>query len=476
MDLEQAKVQFSHAGNEAAIIACVLKDPTNYFEVDAKLVDNDFLTPHHRAIWRIIKTLNRSGVTSADAASILSQASAMKVEELIGGYDYINALFEKFIDPETIGFYINRVLDASIKLKVLQAADNINDLTYKNKSLTEETLTADDIVNHAQQEFLKISIESKKDADAVNIADGIPALLEEARSNTSDIMGLPTGFDLLDKTINGLEPGTLTVVGARPKVGKSTLLMTWARHLAYKSGMPALYIDTEMSTREQQFRLLSMLSSVPEREIKNGTYFQDEQKADAVREAEEITQSGLIMHKYYPDFTPEGVSALARKYYHQFGISCLIFDYIKLPDADLRMIGNVKEYQALGYLSVALKNLAGQLEIPVVTASQLNRESANRGYVSSANFADSDRLLRYANTLLGLACKTKKEMIEFEEAYGKDALLNAGTHRLQVLDTRAGGSNYGGIDIRFRQEMLHMKEAPLQTATLRSDQGDNNGF
>jgi hypothetical protein len=153
---------------------------------------------------------------------------------------------------------------------------------------------------------------------------------------------------------------------------------------------------------------------------------------------------------------------------------CLFFDYIKLPDADLQMVANVKEYQALGYLTVALKNLAGQLQIPVVTAVQINREGANKGHVSSANFADSDRILRYANTLLGLAAKPKKEQIEMEEKYGRERALAAGTHRLQILDTRAGGTNFDGIDVYFRKQVLTMREADEQLS--RAPEEEDNGY
>ena len=477
MDLEQAKVRFAHAGNEAAVIACVLKDATNYFEVDAKLSDVDFLTPHHKAIWTIIKTLVREGVISIDTSAILNQATAMKLEERIGGYDYISALFEKSIDPVNIDFYIQRVADASGKLKVLQATQDINELTESNRTLTGETLTADTIVEHAQQKFLQIALDSEKSAEAVDLADGIKELLDEVALNPSSVRGYATGFPLLDTAINGLEPGTLTVLGARPKVGKSTLLMNWAKYLAYTSDAPVLLIDTEMSTREQQFRVLSTLSSVPEREIKNGTYIDDDLKVDAVNEAVRIMGTGRILHKYYPDFTPEGVAALTRKYHHQFGVRCLIFDYIKLPDADLQMIGNVKEHQALGYLCVSLKNLAGQLEIPVITAAQIGRTGANKGHVTASDFADSDRILRYANTLLGLACKTKKESEEIAERYGQDTMLGAGTHRLQILDTRAGGSNFSGLDLHFRQDTLTMNEAPIQLSDLQSNGEEiNNGY
>ena len=164
---------------------------------------------------------------------------------------------------------------------------------------------------------------------------------------------------------------------------------------------------------------------------------------------------------------------MTRKYHHQNRAACLIFDYIKLPDADLQLVSNVKEYQALGYLTVALKNLAGQLQIPVVTAVQLNREGANKGHVSSANFADSDRILRYANTLLGLAAKPKKEQEEEEEKYGRERALAAGTHRLQILDTRSGGTNFEGIDVYFRKQILTMREADEQLSRASEESGDD---
>lgn len=481
MDLEQSKAKFAHPGNEAAVLACVLKDPSTYFEVEAKLADGDFLTPHHRALWTIIKSLTQQDIIKFDASTLLNQAVALDLEKRISGpnlsaYDYITALLDKSIEPSNIDFYLTRMLDASIKLKVLQATEEISELTDQNRTLTGETLTAQTIVEHAQDKFLQIAVETMHEADAVNLSEGVDELLAEIREAPSGLTGIPTGFKLLDLAIGGLEPGTLTVLGARPKTGKSTLLLNWAKHIAYEYGQPVLYVDTEMSSREQRLRLLSTLSSVPEREIKTGEYLRDERQIDYVRYAQDIMNKGIILHKYYPNFTPEGIAALTRKYHHQGKAMVLFFDYIKLPDSDLQLISNVKEYQALGYLTVALKNLAGQLQIPVVTAVQLNREGANKGHVSSANFADSDRILRYANTLLGLTSKTKQEQLESVEKYGRDRALLGGTHRLQILDTRAGGTNFDGIDIYFRKSTLTMSEAEEQLSASESSQEDNNEF
>lgn len=472
MDLEQAKTKFARTGIEAAILACVFKDPTNYFEVEAKLAENDFLTSHHRALWTIVRTLVRDGITSLDTAAILNQAAVLKLDSQVGGYDYISALFDKDIDPVNIGFYIKHVIDASTKFKVLRASSEIAEVAEQNKTLTGESLDAATIVENAQSKFLQIAMESQRSEDAINIADGMVELLEEVTAAPTEVRGIPTGFDRLDMAINGLEPGTLTVLGARPKTGKSAILLNWAKHIAYVHRTPVLIVDTEMSTREQRFRLLSILSGVPERMIKNGNYTQFPEYLQSMDEAIKIVQSGLILHKYYPDFTAEGVSALTRKYHHQYGVGCLIFDYIKLPDADLQLMHNVKEHQALGFLCVSLKNLAGQLGIPVITAAQIGRVGANKGHVSSSDFADSDRILRYANTLLGASSKTKEEFQKLEEEYGREAARNMGTHRLQILDARAGGTNFTGVDLYFRKEILTVSEAQQQLTDLMKSEED----
>ncbi len=354
------------------------------------------------------------------------------------------------------------MLDASIKLKVLKASAEITELTEQNRTLTGETLTAETIVEHAQDKFLQLAVDTMRESEAVPLSEGMDELLEEIQNAEHGLTGIPTGFEELDAAIGGLAPGTLTVLGARPKVGKSAVLLNWAKYMAYDCGYPVLYVDTEMSTTEQQLRLLSILSTVPEREIKSGAFKDNPESVESLRFAQSIKDSGLILHKYYPNFTPEGISALTRKYHHQGKAKCLIFDYIKLPDADLQLMSNVKEHQALGYLTVALKNLAGQLQIPVVTAVQLNRGSADKGHVSSTNFAASDRILRYANTLLGLAPKPKQEQMDLVERFGRERAYASGTHRIQVLDARGGGTNYSGIDIYFRKEILTMREADEQ--------------
>lgn len=470
MDWERLKIEFSHAGNENAIIACVLKDPSLFYEVEARISERDFLTTHNRAVWTIIRSLVRQDV-KLDTTTIWTQAEALGLDTKVHGYEYVSALFEKEVDVSNLDFYLSRVADASNKLRVLRILSDLQEMVDKNKQLAPDTLPAASIVEAAQSRFMDLALETQNVADAANIGDTIDAFVEELQPDSPKSHGLSTSFSRLDFAINGLEPGTLTVVGARPKVGKSAILLNWTAHIAYQLGVPVLYLDTEMSTREQTLRLLSHLSGVPEKIIKRGEFRNDQQAVLRVEEAKEIVKKGFVAHKYFPDFSAESIGAIARKYYHQEGVRCVIFDYIKLSDDDLDRLRNVKEHQSLGYLCSSLKKVAGELDIPVLTAAQIGREGANKGRITASHFADSDRILRYANTLLGLSTKTREEMTEAEEKFGRQVAMRMGTHRLQILATRAGGENFGGIDVHFRKEILTMCEALEQEADHLKGQG-----
>ena len=471
IDIERAKLEFQHAGNENAILACIMKDITRFYEVEPRLSESDFLTVPTRAIWNIIRYLIRQDV-KLDTTAILAQAESMDLlSKIPQAYDYISALFDKEVDTNNLSFYVDRVSDAGTKVKVLRVLNELEGMVEKNKNFSSDTLPATAIVDLAQSRFLEVSLEAQKASDAIDLGENIDLFIQELTSEEAGTMGLTTGFHRLDARLNGLEPGTLTVVGARPKVGKSALLLNWAAHIAYDLQMPVLYLDTEMSAREQKLRLLSILSGVPERSIKRGEFKNDSYATLRVQEAATIIKSGMIAHKYFPDFSAESIASITRKFYHQQGIGCLIFDYIKLSSDDLSRLGNVREHQSLGYLSSALKQVAGELNIPVVTAAQIGRVGANKGRITPADFADSDRVLRYANTLLGLSFKPKEELEKAEELFGRDIAWKMGSHRLQVLAARGGGEDFSGIDIHFRREILTVREADEQESERMKFEG-----
>lgn len=463
--MDSDKGKFEDNGSERAIIAAILAEPDLLIDVEAKLEESDFLSDHHRALYSILTYLRKEGVETFDLMVICDVAEKKQMLKSIGEVEYILALKSMPIDSKNIGVYIGKVLDASLKYKLYMQAEYIKkDLI---QSVTDEQ-KCEEVIAKAEGRIINVSMSSKRVEDAININEGLRERIKKLSENPVDINGLTTGIHLLDKSLNGLKPGTLTVLAARAKEGKSTLLMNMASHMAFDLGLPILYIDTEMRTVEVQNRLLSHVSSVPVRAIENGKYILNEKFDARVNAAYDKLDKGLMLHRYYPGYSIDGLISLARKYYARDGIGAVFFDYIKMPESNSR---DAKETQILGQVTTALKDLAGTLNIPVITAAQMKRasnsdKSGPKTLYSDQDVGDSDKIGRYCDTLLALARKSQKEI----EEDGMDC----GTHRIQVLLARGGGTLYRGIDINCHFPTLTMSQSRNQSNGIPNFEGESD--
>lgn len=467
------KERFESRGDERIVLACVLQNPDLLVEADHKLSENDFLSEHHRALYSLLKKLDAQGVKSFDLVVVITEAAKFGMEELIGGVDYLNALMSTIVDKANFEVYLNRVVDASTKYKLYLESIHIKDMVMENANQSEGNLDSMALLGKAEARILTIALESSRIEDAQDIGAGLSERLEKLAANPVDVVGYKTGIHLLDKAINGLTPGSLTIVAARPKNGKSTLLMNIAANLTYfyENRIPILYIDTEMSREEVQTRLISHLSRVPERLITTGKFSSDPtgRQQEAVYKATQIVSSGLYLHKYYPGFTIDGLKTLVRKYKAKEGIGALFFDYIKLSES--ANLNAAKEHQQLGFLTTSLKDLAGSLNIPVISAAQLRRRESGakeRTRHTDEDVGDTDRILRYCNNLLAISRKSKQEV----EQDG----IDCGTHRLQVLASRAGFPMYNGIDLVCDFPTLTFNQASMQANGTGSLTANGGGF
>jgi replicative DNA helicase len=246
-------------------------------------------------------------------------------------------------------------------------------------------------------------------------------------------------------------PGTLTVVCARPGEGKSTILSNIGSYVAYRLKKPVLYIDTEMGFDEWRPRIISMMSDVPERKVKHGGY--TEKELYNINRATELIKKGKYFHEYMPGYSVDKLAAIYKKYKYVEDIGLAIFDYIKAPPGE--KFGSKKEYQVLGDVTTALKDLAGELEIPFICANQISRQD---------DVADSDRIIRYADVLMFFKKRTNEEMGKvspFEKEYGY--------YKLIIKKSRRGGTTPSeGIGYDFIKKILQINEANKQLIDYES--------
>lgn len=446
-------VLFGRDTSERYVIALCLQNVDNFIDVSSRLSSADFLFEQNRVIFEHISYVVNSGVSKIDLPSMVAALEGTGQLQKAGGIDTLSALFSVSADAVNLHVHVEQVLRGSVLSSLYNKLEKGRKFI---KSNAKSTVGASEIIANIETSIMDASLQVMKVDDGKMVYDGIEDRLKELEENKGETTGLPSGFDILDSILDGFSPGGLYVVGARPKIGKSTLLSNWALNLcknAVNKGKTRsiLYIDTEMSFDEFQLRMVASLSGVPEGTIRRGELAYNPELKKQVLKAVKVLYKMPIIHKYMPGFTIEEVVSLVKKHKVRDNIDAFFFDYIKMVELN----ENFNETQTLGYLTMELKDLAGKLEIPVVTAVQLNREAAHKSRVGTQQVADSDRVLRYCNVLMALSRKTKEELEKEGVAHG--------THRLQVLENRNGPSFEAGIDIEFTKPTLTMYEAPVQS-------------
>lgn len=436
---ENARDLFCRPADERALLSYCIKDLSHYLSVCSKLVPGDFLYPQHEMIMLLFQSLSAKGAERFDTNLLIAEATAAGVIDSIGGIKYIQTVSNIHVDRSNFDLYLKSVCESSTKYKLYAMLSTKIDNVSKN---AKGGLDSAELVSNVESSILDLSMSGFGVSEPINLFDGLDDYIEERRENKVLLSGLSTGYPILDKQIDGMVNGTLLVMAARKKMGKSTLISNIALHVAYRLNVPVLYVDTELSFNEWRSRALATISGVKERDIKHGGY--DDYTYERLKKASRIIEKGKLFHEYMPGYSVDKLVALYKKYKHKEKMGLIVFDYLKEPESS-SVDRQRKEYQLLGDVTTKIKDLAGKLDVPAITAVQLNRDD---------DIADSDRIARYADVICVWSGRTKDEMLT-----GGD---DCGTHKLVVKDTRRGGAtSMEGIGYKFTKSILQIREVPI---------------
>lgn len=398
------------AGSERALISICLNKPDQFFIASSSgLLPSDFAVDGHKYIWMAMAYLIDQGdeLDPVSITNVYTDEGANEAIKELGGIEYLEAMKSAPVAPNT-GMYINHIRQASARRAIYNKAEGL-----KSQALKDKDTDLNDFLSGAETKMRDVAIEYQVAQDVQRIGEGVGDRLKERLLNPESVIGLKTGWKAFDLATLGLLGGELTIIGARSKVGKSTTVLNWSKKICIDDGIPTMYIDTEMFKDEQEDRLLSMMSGVPESEIINGMFGKDtingtaRDKIAKVQDASKQIKDAPFYHVYMPSFSLEKIQALVRKYQIEYDIQLVIFDYIKLPSSNSNT--GDKEYQALGYLTSGLKDMAGLLKIPVVSAVQLNRSAVGAEDYDDSMIAGSDRILQLANRVCFLRWSSEEE-------------------------------------------------------------------
>lgn len=445
---------------ERGLISLAIKHLDCLTELRQKFSVDYFLYPPHKIIYTALNTLSSNPtINKLDLEAVLVECKNLGLESTGASADYVVLLTQGGADKQNFEFYLSKVKNAYLKFSLAsQLVDAYKKVNQNSKDL-EKSINADLLIEEVATDISNLQSFHGLDENATEFSKRVEEFVLERANNPQEVMGLRTGFPTLDSAINGLMPGSLTIIAGTAKAGKSSVMLNILDYVAIESDkpVPVLIISTEMHTDEDLARELAMRSLIEERKIVNGIAYNDPQLKPVLDKAIAQIKRSKIYHLYMPEFNATKVCNTIYHFKLKHKIGLAIFDYIKMSTLPGHETDDRREDQTLGEIATALKNIAGKLSIPVLTGCQINTRTGR--------IADSDRLIRYANTVMEFKPKTIEELQQQD-------FYKHGTHWLNIFTTRAGGNSK--IPIRFWKKCLKLQEAePIEVPEGQQVQ-DNN--
>lgn len=329
----------------------------------------DFYRPAHESIYDAIVDLYGRG-EPADAVTVSAELTKRGELARIGGAPYLHTLISSVPTAANAGFYARIVRERAVLRKLVDAGTRIAQLGYAT-----DGGDVDELVNTAQAEVYAVT-ERRTSEDYIPLKDILNGTMEEidaASHRGEGMIGVPTGFKDLDTLTNGLHPGQMIVVAARPAVGKSTLGLDIARSASIKNGQTSVIFSLEMSRNEIAMRMLSAESQVPLQNLRKGN-MRDEDWTRLARTMGKLSDAPLFVDDS-PNMSLMEIRAKCRRLKQRHDLKLVIIDYLQLMSSGKRVESRQQE---VSEFSRALKLLAKELEVPVIAISQLNRGSEQR--------------------------------------------------------------------------------------------------
>ncbi|MBE2998146.1 replicative DNA helicase [Nocardiopsis sp. HNM0947] len=328
----------------------------------------DFYRPAHQIIYDAVVDLFSRG-EPVDAISVNAELTKRGEVTRVGGAPYLHTLTEAIPTAANAGYYAKIVSDRAILRRLVEVGTRIAQIGYTGDG------EVDDLVDHAQAEIYRVA-EKRTGEDYLALADIMPGALDEIEAigaHDGSLTGVPTGFADFDALTNGLHPGQMVIIAARPAVGKSTLALDFARAASIKNDMTSVFFSLEMGRNEIVMRLLSAEARVPLHTMRSGLMTDDDWTRLA-RRMGEVANAPLFIDDS-PNMSMMEIRAKARRLKQQHDLKLIVVDYLQLMSASGRVESRQQE---VSEMSRSLKLLAKELEVPVVALSQLNRGPEQR--------------------------------------------------------------------------------------------------
>ncbi len=367
--MAQVKIPPHSLEAEQSVLGAILIDKDAIVEVAGFLRPDHFYEDRHGEIFSAMLSLYEER-KPIDLLTLTEQLKVAKKYKDVGGSAYLTELTGAVPTSAHVEEYGRIIREMAAKRRLIGAAAEITETSFDSgRNLKEVLDQAESQIFAISQESLARNFVAMKDVLAQSFDR-----LDEIQKRGTGMRGIPTGYKDLDDVLAGMQDSNLLILASRPGIGKTTICLNIALHVAVKEKLSVGIFSLEMSVEELGDRLLVMQSGIDSWKLKTGKL--DDADFDALQEAMGVLAEAPI----YIDDTP-GMSVMemrtkARRLQMEKGLDMIVVDYLQLMDSGRHFDNRVQE---VAIISQSLKNLARELRLPVLVAAQLNRQVEARG-------------------------------------------------------------------------------------------------
>jgi replicative DNA helicase len=373
---------------ERSVLGAVLIDNRLFDAVAEILETGDFYREHHRTLWDAISAL----VVATRPIDLVTLSEALRPQlEAIGGAGYLADLVAFVPAPSMAPHYARIVRDKSNLRKLATLGGEIAGKAYEAPEQWSPEFVKEQIAV-AEYEIAAIASRAVRKPEAKK-AEALSAVLWRLEHGVDD--SVPSGFPVLDRSFGGFNTGHVTMLAARTSKGKTALATNIAINTA-RAGLPTAFFTLEMTADEMWLRALGCIAHVDMFRVRRRGYRDGER--ERVAEAEKLLGNIPLEILYRPSMRPRDLRLECRRLAREMGgLKLVVVDYFNLMRGDRRERERWREMQEA---ILALKGIAGELGIPLLLLSQLNRETNENEPPSLSNLRDTGAAEEHSSNVL----------------------------------------------------------------------------
>jgi replicative DNA helicase len=363
INLEKGKLPPQAIDLEEAVLGAMMIDKKGVDEAISLLTADVFYKDAHKHIYEAIFNLYESN-RGVDLLTVSSELKRLGKLELSGGDFYLIGLTQKISSSAHIDFHCRIILQKYIQRKCIRVSSSIIEDSY------DENVDVFELLEKAYKDLGEVTdlVDIGKESD---FKQSVISYLKTSKNNTS---GIQSSLTLLNKKLNGYQDTDLIILGGRPGSGKTAFTLNEVLECGLNN-IPCIFFSLEMGEKQIIARMLSIISGIDNTKIRD--YNLSPSEMIYLKECSDLLASLPIIIDDSSGLSPIEMKIKCSKLKREKGIKMIFVDYLQLMKVKNKKIGNRE--QEISEISQSLKNLAKDLNVPVLALSQLSRNVESRG-------------------------------------------------------------------------------------------------